>query len=118
MREGKFRRRTIVTVAYPGKRARPRDAAAARAQDAGMSKRTLPVLALAAVLSTTAAGCYGSSGAFHKVHAWNGTVASDKWARSAVHLGLWILPVYELAIVGDFLIFNTVEHLTGDKVFK
>ena len=83
-----------------------------------MSKRTLPTLALAAVLSTTAAGCYGSYGAFHKVHAWNGTVASDKWARSAVHLGLWILPVYELAIVGDFLIFNTVEHLTGDKVFK
>ena len=118
MHEGKFRRGAIVTVAYPGKPPRPGDAAIRCAHDAGMSKRTLPALALAAVLSTTAAGCYGSYGAFHKVHAWNGTVASDKWARSAVHLGLWILPVYELAIVGDFLIFNTVEHLTGDKVFK
>ena len=80
--------------------------------------RHLAALALTATLATTAAGCYGSYGAFHKVHKWNGTAAGDKWARSAIHLALWIVPVYELTIVGDFLIFNTIEHLTGDNPFE
>lgn len=77
-------------------------------------------LSLAAVLATAlaTAGCYGSYGAFHKLHGWNGTVSHDKWARSAVHLGLWIIPVYELALAGDFLIFNTIEQFTGDNPFK
>ena len=45
-------------------------------------------------------------------------MSHDKWARSAVHLGLWIIPVYELALAGDFLIFNTIEQFTGDNPFK
>ena len=72
---------------------------------------------VAAFLATVVllSGCYGSYSAFHKVHAWNGKVSGDKWANSAIHLGLWIIPVYELAILGDFFIFNTVEHLTGSN---
>ncbi|MBK9036553.1 MAG: DUF3332 family protein [Myxococcales bacterium] len=81
-------------------------------------KTNLAALALTATLAATAGGCYGSYGAFHKVHKWNGTASGDKWARSAIHLALWIVPVYELTLVGDFLIFNTIEHLTGDQVFK
>jgi hypothetical protein len=81
-------------------------------------KTTLAAVALTAALATTSAACYGSYSAFHKVHAWNGEVTSNKWSKSAVHLALWIIPVYELAIVGDFLIFNTVEHFTDKPVFK
>lgn len=81
-----------------------------------MTRRTLAALAVTATLATSA-GCYGSYGAFNKLHGWNGKVSGDKWARSAVHLGLWIIPVYELAIVGDFLIFNTVEQFTGQNPF-
>jgi len=79
-------------------------------------KRTLSASVLALTLATTA-GCYGSYGAFNKVHEWNGQVTGDKWANSAIHLGLWIVPVYELAILGDFLIFNTIEHFTGSNPF-
>lgn len=68
-----------------------------------------------ALTLTTAAGCYGSYGAFNKVNKWNGQVTGNKWANSAIHLGLWIVPVYELALLGDFLIFNTVEHFTGSN---
>ena len=64
------------------------------------------------------AGCYGSYGAFHKVHAWNGKATSSKWGNSAIHLGLWIVPVYEIVLLGDFLIFNTVEHFSGKNPMK
>ena len=74
-------------------------------------------LLLATALSVSAAGCYGSYGAFNGVKKWNGSVSGNKWARSGIHLALWIIPVYPLAIVGDFLIFNTVEHFTGDNPF-
>ncbi|MEZ4398396.1 MAG: DUF3332 family protein [Kofleriaceae bacterium] len=81
-------------------------------------KKQLSVLALTAALAATAGGCYGSYGAFNKLNKWNGTVTNDKWSKSAVHLALWIIPVYELALAGDFLIFNTVEHFTGSNPMK
>lgn len=80
-----------------------------------MTRRSLAALALTASLAT---GCYGSYGAFNKLHGWNGKVSGDKWGRSAVHLALWIVPVYELAILGDFFIFNTVEQFTGQNPFE
>ncbi len=79
-------------------------------------KRLAP-LALAAALATTQAGCYGTYSATNTLNRWNGTVSDNKIVTSAVHLGLWIIPVYELAIVGDFFIFNTVEFLQGRPVF-
>ena len=78
-----------------------------------------PILA-ATVLAATLAkvpGCYGHYGAFKKVNDWNGTVTNNMLANSAVHLALWIVPVYELVLAGDFLIFNTIEALTGKNPF-
>jgi hypothetical protein len=79
-------------------------------------KRHLAPAFLAAALAAASA-CYGSYGAFHKVHAWNGKVTSNKWSNSAIHLALWIVPVYELTLLGDFLVFNTIEHFTGSNPF-
>jgi hypothetical protein len=73
-------------------------------------------LVFAAALST--AGCYGSYGAFHALHGWNGHATSSKVGNSLIHFGLWIVPVYELSLVGDFIIFNNIEFLTGSPVFK
>ncbi len=80
-------------------------------------KRRLSTAILALSLTTAAAGCYGSNGAFNAIHDWNGQVTGDKWANSAVHFALWIVPVYELALLGDILIFNTIEHFTGSNPF-
>ena len=74
-------------------------------------------LVVAAAL-TTATGCYGSYGAFNAVHRWNGHATDSRVGNSLIHFGLWIVPVYELSLVGDFLIFNNVEFLTGSPVFK
>jgi hypothetical protein len=82
----------------------------------GGMKRLIP-LAIAAVLATSQMGCYGSYGAFHAVHKWNGTATDNKIANSAIHFVLWIVPVYELTIFGDWLIFNNIEFVTGKPVF-
>jgi len=81
----------------------------------------LAPIALAAVLATAVASqaaCFGSYGAFHTVHDWNATVSGNKWVNSGVHLLLWVVPVYPLTIIGDFLIFNTIEHLTGSNPLR
>lgn len=83
-----------------------------------MRKHTAATVLAATVAAAALPACYGSYSAFHKVNKWNGTVSTNKWINSAVHLGLWIVPVYELALAGDFLVFNTVEHFTDKPVFE
>ena len=61
------------------------------------------------------AGCYGSFAATRKIHNWNGHVTSNKFANSVIMWGLIIIPVYELATLGDILIFNTVETFGGSN---
>ena len=80
-------------------------------------KRLAP-LALVAVLATSQAGCLGSYSALNAVNRWNKTVTGNKMANSFIHFGLWLLPVYELSILGDFLIFNNVEYFTNKRVFN
>lgn len=83
-------------------------------------KRIASLASAAALVAVLAAqpACYGSYSAFHAVHHWNGQVANNKVARSAVNAALWILPVYELTLLGDVIIFNTVEFITGNPVFS
>ena len=79
--------------------------------------KLLAPLALVAALAAQPA-CYASFSAFHAVHNWNGQVTHSKVANSVIHAGLWIVPVYELTLLGDLIIFNTVEFATGQPVFK
>ncbi|MGE0399666.1 MAG: DUF3332 family protein [Kofleriaceae bacterium] len=78
-------------------------------------RRTLAATALAVALASSASGCYGTYQATKKVNAWNGRVTGNKVANSLIHFGLWIIPVYELCIAGDFLIFNNIEFITGSN---
>ena len=80
-------------------------------------KRLAPLLMVTALAASQPA-CYGSYGAFNAVHRWNGKATGNKVANSAIHLGLWIVPLYELCLLGDFLIFNNIEFLTGERIFK
>jgi hypothetical protein len=78
----------------------------------------LPAVLVAAALATSQPACYGSYSAFHAVHRWNGSVSGSKIVNSAVHLGLWIIPVYPLLLTADFLVFNTIEFATDKRVFN
>ena len=79
-------------------------------------KRLTPIL-LATLIAASQPGCYGSYSAFHAVHRWNGHATGSKVANSAIHAGLWILPVYGLVFLADLIVFNTVEFATDKRVF-
>ncbi|MDR0331727.1 MAG: DUF3332 domain-containing protein [Chitinispirillales bacterium] len=70
------------------------------------------VLVSFAGLSVT--GCYGHYALFNKVLKWNGKMGG-KVMQELVYLVFWILPVYEICIFADWLIFNTLEFWTGSN---
>ncbi len=80
-------------------------------------RRFVLVIGTALCLSTAtmASGCYGSFGLAKKVHKWNGEVHDNKFVQWLVFLGLCIIPVYEISLVVDALVLNTIEFWTGDN---
>ena len=71
-------------------------------------------MAMVGVASVTFTGCFGSFELAQKLHNWNSSVSEKKFVNELVFLGLWILPVYEFAVLGDLLIFNTIEFWGGE----
>lgn len=67
------------------------------------------VIVIMIVLLTS---CYGSFNLTKKLYQWNGTVG-DKFINTLVFYGLIIVPVYEIASLADFVVFNTVEFWSG-----
>lgn len=61
------------------------------------------------------AGCYGPFALTSKLHDWNGQVSNKKFVNELVFLGLCILPAYELCMLGDGLIFNSIEFWGGEN---
>lgn len=73
-------------------------------------KKTCALLALVVLLS----GCTGSFQLTNKVYTFNREI-EDKWVEELVFLGLCIIPVYEVTLTIDMLIFNTAEFWTGEN---
>jgi hypothetical protein len=70
--------------------------------------------ALVAVLCLGAlsSGCYGPFNATKRLHRWNGQV-DGAWGNEGVFLLITIIPVYGLFMLGDALIFNSIEFWGG-----
>jgi len=49
------------------------------------------------------------------VASWNSELSDSKWINEVVFLGLNWVPVYPLCLMGDYVIFNSVEFWTGDN---
>jgi hypothetical protein len=60
------------------------------------------------------AGCTGSFKLTRALHQWQ-TSFDSQWVDEAVFLGCVIIPVYEVAMLGDGFIFNVVEFWTGNN---
>jgi len=67
----------------------------------------------AATAVALSAGCFGSFALTRKLWDFNNTVSKEKGIKELLFLVLVIVPVYELAALGDALIFNTVEFWGG-----
>ncbi len=74
--------------------------------------RTLAAFALA--LLCAGHGCYGSFTATRTVYKRNARV-EGRPAREGVFLALTIIPVYEVCLLADLLIFNTIELFGGEN---
>lgn len=70
-------------------------------------------LIVAAGVSLT--GCYGPFRLTTKLHAWNGQVSQKKFVNELVFLGMCIIPAYEICVLGDALIFNSIEFWGGSN---
>ena len=82
-----------------------------------MKKLTTKVVAIVLLVSTSLmmSGCFGSFALTSRLHSWNESISDSKFVNELVFLGFCILPVYELAALGDALIFNSIEFWGGSN---
>jgi Domain of unknown function (DUF3332) len=78
-------------------------------------QKKLLVALLALGLTTS---CLGPDNMYNSVKNWNAGLSEKDWVNEIVFLGLVIIPVYPFALMGDILIFNTVEYWSGDNLIK
>lgn len=71
------------------------------------------VLAMASMIPMTS--CIGSFSLTSKVLDWNRTVTGDKFVNELAFIALCVLPVYEITMVADAVIFNTIEFWSGNN---
>jgi hypothetical protein len=77
-------------------------------------RSTAVALTLAMGLSLSS-GCYGQFGLTRRLYAWNGEASPNRFVNSAIMWGLVIIPVYALAGIADFAVFNVVEFWGGSN---
>lgn len=72
----------------------------------------LSVLLLSATILFSS--CIGSFRLTNKVKDWNSNV-SNKFVNEIIFLAFHIIPVYEVTMFVDALVFNSIEFWTGKK---
>ncbi len=73
------------------------------------------VMAVALCATVCFSSCIGSFKLTNKVLSWNEGVG-NKFVNELVFIALHIIPVYELTIAADAIIFNTIEFWSGDNI--
>ena len=80
-------------------------------------RKSIKAAALAGLLvfGSMTTSCYGPFKLTRNLHHWNGTFTSNKWGQEGMFLVLSIIPVYGLCVLGDSLIFNSIEFWGGEN---
>jgi hypothetical protein len=73
------------------------------------------LVALLALSAAGTTGCFGKFSLTRKLYTWNAGVGGNKWVSNLVFWGLCIIPVYQLAGLGDAVVLNAVEFWTGSN---
>ncbi len=79
--------------------------------------RKTKMMTVSAILAASVmfSSCIGSHPLFHKVSEMNQNISGNKWINEIVYFAMWVIPVYELSLLGDVLIFNSIEFWTGSN---
>ena len=76
------------------------------------SKRTVAAVILSCSLMFSS--CIGSFSLTNKLLGWNGNVSS-KFFNELVFVAFHIVPVYEVSVLADILVLNSIEFWTGSS---
>lgn len=80
-----------------------------------MRKKFLSVGIIAALCgSMLFTSCIGSFQLTNKLLSWNKTIG-NKFVNELVFIAFWILPVYEVSGLADFLVLNSIEFWSGSS---
>lgn len=80
-----------------------------------MKKTTLTVaVVLALAGSILCTSCIGSFTLTNKLISWNKKIDS-KFVNELVFFAFWIVPVYEVSLLSDVLVLNSIEFWSGDN---
>ena len=74
------------------------------------------IASLALVLGLATPSCIGPDYAYNNIRNWNASLTENKFVNELAFLGLNIIPVYSFALMGDYLIFNSIEFWSGNNV--
>jgi hypothetical protein len=80
-----------------------------------MEKRLALVL-LVVFAFTALTGCYGKFPLTHAIYKLNGDITDEKIIHQIFFWGFLIIPIYEIAILGDIIILNLIEFWTGENI--
>lgn len=73
------------------------------------------ILGLVLAVAVLFQSCYGPFNATRSLHKWNGEVTENEWGQEGMFLLLHIIPAYPLWVLGDSLIFNSIEFWGGEN---
>ena len=80
-----------------------------------MRKKSFTMLVAAMVGgSVLFSSCIGSFGLSNKLLAWNNSI-DNKFVNELVFVVFWILPVYEVSMLADILVINSIEFWSGSN---
>jgi hypothetical protein len=65
------------------------------------------------LLGATVAGCMGHNGLVDRALTFNLSASQNRWAREALFVGMWIIPVYPVCTVVDLVALNSIEFWSG-----
>ena len=68
-----------------------------------------------ALSGLTLTSCIGSYALFNKVRGWNEQATGNKFLNELIFIGLWIVPVYEVTMLADTLVLNSIEFWSGSN---
>lgn len=80
-----------------------------------MKKKTLKLMLVGLLTSSLLfSSCIGSFGLFNKLLSWNKTIDS-KFVNELVFIAFWIVPIYEISLLADIVVINSIEFWSGSN---
>jgi len=75
-------------------------------------------LCAVALASLVLANCYGRFPLTNSLYDWNGTVTHNRAGQSLIMWLFVLLPVYQVCMIADGVLINTIEYLSGKPVMS